>query len=468
MVMEIGSSQGSLIKRWTGGMQFMGRVTAVPGANQFKIPSLANVLPAGALADATAPYYAVVLWSHLGAGGPPQGEKKVLTGYVSATGVFTAPGFTAPGVGVDDLVQIVSGAGYVYTEDGIWFNSVFGVPGVVEPIGTAQHPSNGGGAGSLADVRAMLLARKTRIIYPSCALTLDADMLDANSNGFEWIGCGITLDAIQIDLNSKNASRSTFRNVSLTGNHGLTNDIAIHDSLLSLTAPGCYNMIATGCVLSTGYIGYGSILSDCRPYGVTTIHVFNFAGTVRMDWLNWHGDVTLADMQAGNELHITGSGIITLDASCTGGDLYIDKNMQLIDNSGGLVTVHWTGGGQKDMGSTPVSINAILASETAILNLPAVANLTYQLNHLRLKSTDPGLNFVRVRLYEEINAILTLVDSFDIGTTGAANEFTDYFSLIDMFSLDHSSGNNIKVTVQATGGGPYAVTANYSYSQANV
>jgi hypothetical protein len=122
----------------------------------------------------------------------------------------------------------------------------------------------------------------------------------------------------------------------------------------------------------------------------------------------------------------------------------------------------------KQVLSPDVNITAILASETDVLNLPAAANTTYMLNHLRLKSADPGVNTVLVRLYEEENGALTNVGTFTIGTTGYINDFADYFSLMDMFSLAHCAGNNIKVTVQASGGGPYAVTAQYQYATATV
>jgi hypothetical protein len=118
----------------------------------------------------------------------------------------------------------------------------------------------------------------------------------------------------------------------------------------------------------------------------------------------------------------------------------------------------------KQVNGVDVNITAILASETDVLNLPAAANTTYMLNHLRLKSADPGLNTVLVRLYEEVNGALTVVDTKNVDSTN----FADYFSLMDLFSLAQSVGNNIKVTVQTSAGGPYPVTANYSYATATV
>jgi hypothetical protein len=118
----------------------------------------------------------------------------------------------------------------------------------------------------------------------------------------------------------------------------------------------------------------------------------------------------------------------------------------------------------KQVDSVDKDITAILASETNVLLLGPAANTTYRLEHLRLKAADPGVNTVRVHLYEEVNGALTRVDTAYIDATN----FADYFSLMDLFSLSQSVGNNIKVTVQTSAGGPYAVTANYSYATATV
>jgi len=112
---------------------------------------------------------------------------------------------------------------------------------------------------------------------------------------------------------------------------------------------------------------------------------------------------------------------------------------------------------------TPVNINAIVASETLVLNL-IVADTRYIVRSLRLKCVDPGANTVTVRLYELVNDVLTEVDSFDITTVN----FATYHSLMDMFGLPHLAGDNARVTVQASAGGPYAVTGQYSHGKTNV
>lgn len=111
--------------------------------------------------------------------------------------------------------------------------------------------------------------------------------------------------------------------------------------------------------------------------------------------------------------------------------------------------------------SIPIDVDAVAGGETDILNEPILANRHYTIRHMRVKCADPGANTVTVRLYELINAVLTLVDTFDITTAN----FTNYFSLMDMFGLAQLGGDHLQVTVQASAGGPYAVTGQYTLSQ---
>ena len=102
-------------------------------------------------------------------------------------------------------------------------------------------------------------------------------------------------------------------------------------------------------------------------------------------------------------------------------------------------------------------------AENNILNL-AAANTRYAVRSLRLKCANPGVNTVTVRLYELVNDVFTQVDSFDI----AAANFATYHSLMDMFGLPHLAGDRLQVTVQASAGGPYTVTAQYTLATATV
>lgn len=89
----------------TSGLCFLGTVTAVPGANQFTVPTLSG-LGAGKFAGATNPYSTFVFRDAGGASAAPQGEVQTITAYVTTTGVFTTNAFTAP-IAVGDEVLIL-------------------------------------------------------------------------------------------------------------------------------------------------------------------------------------------------------------------------------------------------------------------------------------------------------------------------------------------------------------------------
>ncbi len=114
----------------------------------------------------------------------------------------------------------------------------------------------------------------------------------------------------------------------------------------------------------------------------------------------------------------------------------------------------------QEQADTAVNINAINGSETNVFDL-STASTRYIVRSLRLKCADPGANTVTVRLYELVNDGLTEVDSFDMNT----DNFGTYQSLMDMFGLAQLAGDNLKVTVRASAGGPYAVTGQYSHAK---
>lgn len=87
------------------GLCYRGTVTAIPGANQFTIPTLAG-MGAGKFSDVQAPYSAFVFRDAGGAGAIPQGQMRTITAYTTATGDFTTAAFGAA-VGIGDEILIL-------------------------------------------------------------------------------------------------------------------------------------------------------------------------------------------------------------------------------------------------------------------------------------------------------------------------------------------------------------------------
>jgi len=85
------------------GVSFRGVVTAADPGVSFTISTLAGIGD-GTFVDANSPWYAYVLRDAGGTAAAPQGEQKRVTGYTSATGLFTTDAFTAAVAVGDDIV----------------------------------------------------------------------------------------------------------------------------------------------------------------------------------------------------------------------------------------------------------------------------------------------------------------------------------------------------------------------------
>jgi hypothetical protein len=105
----------------------------------------------------------------------------------------------------------------------------------------------------------------------------------------------------------------------------------------------------------------------------------------------------------------------------------------------------------------PVSIDAINASETDFLNHQELYQ-TQTILDLVLKSADPGANTVNVKLYRKVNGVMTNTKTFAITTAN----YTTYFDLVSLFGQNQLVGDAFQITVQATAGGPYAITGSYT------
>lgn len=87
------------------GLILDGTVTAIPGANQFTIPTLAG-LGVGKFMDATDPFWAFVFRKGDGSSGAPQGEQQKITAYNNATGTFTTNAFTVAVAAGDEILIV--------------------------------------------------------------------------------------------------------------------------------------------------------------------------------------------------------------------------------------------------------------------------------------------------------------------------------------------------------------------------
>ncbi len=63
------------------------------------------------------------------------------------------------------------------------------------------------------------------------------------------------------------------------------------------------------------------------------------ATTNEVAFQRWGGPITFKNIGSGDVVFMHGRGIITLDASCTGGTMFIAGNFSVVDNAGGVVSL---------------------------------------------------------------------------------------------------------------------------------
>ena len=108
-----------------------------------------------------------------------------------------------------------------------------------------------------------------------------------------------------------------------------------------------------------------------------------------------------------------------------------------------------------------VAVNRTVGTDSVdVFNLN-IAGLTYMVNNLTLKFADPAAETITVTLTELINDAPVAVDTFTVTT----ENFTNYFSLYDMFSRQQLAGDDIQVSMVASADNAYSVTGQYQYSE---
>ena len=158
--------------------------------------------------------------------------------------------------------------------------------------------------------------------------------------------------------------------------------------------------------------------------------------------------------------------------STVGGQLATAAHAGVVDNATSLMgyikqLVTSSGGGAGATGSfyeqadVAFTDNAIAGGETDVFDLNT-ADTRFVVRSLTLKSVNPGIDKVIVRLRKLVNDISTVVATFNIDSTN----YTTYFNLMDMFGESPIAGDDLHVTIQ-TDANTYAVTGQYSFGKTN-
>ncbi len=111
------------------------------------------------------------------------------------------------------------------------------------------------------------------------------------------------------------------------------------------------------------------------------------------------------------------------------------------------------------MPSVPINTTVVVSPGIDVIDLKDTdLKETYRLNNVRFKFADPGANTITVTLSELINDVAVAVDTFTVTT----DNYTDYYSLVDMFGVPQVTGDAVLINVTSSASS-YAFTGQYQY-----
>ena len=218
----------------------------------------------------------------------------------------------------------------------IWFDATNGAAG--STLGTNGTPSNP--CSSESDVRTLLTSSKFRkVMYMQGTYTLGDTYtaIDFWSRG----GGSATLA-----FNSQVLSNCSMHFVGVSGTTGVSN-LRMHSGRIGTSyfngSIYAYDCTVIGTI-SFGTPGSAYVFQDCYPTNADTATIFDFVASATKHTAklyNWQGPATIRTMTANSVLWISGSGEVTLEASCTGGVVRYGPGIKITNNGSGNTVTPW-------------------------------------------------------------------------------------------------------------------------------
>jgi hypothetical protein len=237
-----------------------------------------------------------------------------------------APGVIQEGDWVDEALamnQFESGA--------VWIDFFGGTAGTAFPIGTIGTPSN-----NVNDAKTIALANgRTKFKMGPSGLQSLTQAFDL------WIfesSFGATFD-----INNQSVIGTLFRNCTITGTIPAGSAVNIEDGVIA-TASG-----PIGFALRTqlqGTIGVPGSFEAIRCFtrvGFPAVLDYTTGGTGWTGITDWQGgDITLDNLLAGAtaQILVSGTGKLTINASCVAGTVTVRGDIEMVDNSSAGCTVN--------------------------------------------------------------------------------------------------------------------------------
>lgn len=253
---------------------------------------------------------------------------------------FEDTGLTSATLAIDQIFvsYSVNNLSRGYEDQSVWLNTIGGTPGtVINTNGTVDNPVD-----TLADaitlvnslgwVGTLHLSLGTDITLDQAYAGLSFETPGALVNlgghahaGLSFDRCGITGDA------AVGASPLNFTNCEFLGSPNGLPPMRMRDCLLrgSLRLDGGGDYLINNCKANGPGLTLHSIDVNGDNSNARYVRIADFTGALQIE-----------NMTSVDAVGFIGNGpSITIAANCAGGTLYIAGNIDLVDNSGGAVTV---------------------------------------------------------------------------------------------------------------------------------
>lgn len=273
-------------------------------------------------------------------------------------------------------VNVVGLSATGYQDGAVWLDTVNGTAGTtLWTNGVAHLPCNT--IANALTVCAALGVKKIRVVNGS-SVTFAASMAGYSLIGEQWT---LALGGQAID-----GATITGADVSGTAS-GTTTAYFTSCTFIDATLPG---FIAKNCTFTStvtlANTATGYFMNDCRgSTSSMTFPRFAYAANSEIYVQGWHGTIVIASMASGNQLRLSGSGKLLLQAGCTGGTARVYGTFEL-ENLGSGMTIVDTGRWAEDQSIASIATGGITAASFAAGAVDAAALAADAVNEIWAKA----------------------------------------------------------------------------------
>lgn len=241
---------------------------------------------------------------------------------------FKASGLTTALLAIDQIFVAFSQGVEGYENAAVWFDSgASNTNTVVDIDGVARNPVS-----SAAALNTLLTSTNlSRVeVYPGSTLTLGAAQANRTFDGDNWT----------LALGGQSIAGSSIFGADISGTGtGVPHEIHHCDlGVCSFAGGDFFNCGLADTMTLTGTVKYEFI--DCyhaEAGAPSTIDFGAALGASEVHIHNWHGNLTILNMDTGDILHFSSAdGTLTLDSSCTAGTVNLAGTFGLTDSSSGM------------------------------------------------------------------------------------------------------------------------------------